>query len=340
MCAGEEFYFQWHITEKCNQSCSHCYHTSYESSGEYSLKQLEASLSLMEEALRAWGRKGSFSLTGGEPFLRRRELFRLMDLLDASDVVTYYDLLTNGSLIHDKDLRRLEAATKLRRIQVSLEGATAEENDPIRGDCSFESTLATIDLLKNAGLEVSVMTTITRRNMASIGAMIELLAAHRVDAFAVERFIPEGTGKAMRELTLSTSEARQVFEAVHEIGLAERRVRVLMYRPLFALLDRNDPTVGAMCSVGINALTVMHDGTVYPCRRLPIALGNILDDGLFKIWYESDFLWSIRESTQIDGCGACEFVSLCRGCRAMAYHVTGNALACDPQCWKDQPCTV
>jgi radical SAM protein with 4Fe4S-binding SPASM domain len=294
----------------------------------------------MEEALRLWQRKGSFSLTGGEPFLRRRELFHLMDRLDASNVAAYYDILTNGSLICDKDIRRLREASKLRRIQLSLEGATAGENDAIRGDGDYASTLRAIDLLKEAGLEVSVMETVTRRNMASITAMVDLLAAHKVDAFAVERHIPEGTGRAMRELSLSPEEARQVFQLVHSIGVAERRVRILMHRPLFTLLDRYDSSVGAVCSVGINALTVMHDGTVYPCRRLPIPLGNILEDGLFKIWYDSAFLWSVRESARIDGCGDCELVSLCRGCRAMAYHVTGDVLARDPQCWKDQPCTA
>lgn len=338
--ADQEFYFQWHITERCNARCAHCYQSSYQASGEYSLEQLEAAFERMEEALKVWQRLGSFSLTGGEPFLRRPELYQLMGRLDTSSVVAYYDILTNGSLISDEDIRRLKEARRLRRIQLSLEGVTAEENDSIRGDRSYAHTLDVIDLLKEAGLEVSVMCTITKRNMASIAAMIDLLAAHRVDAFAIERHIPEGAGRAMRESSLSPRETRQVFETVHSLGLAEARVRVLMYRPLFSLVDRDDPTVGAMCSVGVNALTVMHDGTVYPCRRLPISLGNILEDGLFKIWYDSPFLWSMRESARIDGCGACELVSLCRGCRAMAYHMTGDALARDPQCWKEQPCTA
>ena len=50
-----------------------------------------------------------------------------------------------------------------------------------------------------------------------------------------------------------------------------------MYRPLFCLIAPDDVHVGAMCSVGINALTVLHDGTIYPCRRLPIPLGNIFN---------------------------------------------------------------
>ncbi len=336
LCAGEEFYFQWHITEKCNQRCAHCYHTSYESNDEYSLVQLDACFDAMEEALRAWHRKGSFSLTGGEPFLRRPELFHLMSRLDQSDDVAYYDVLTNGSLITHDDLIRLKQATSLRRVQVSLEGSTAEESDAIRGEGTFAQTLDTIDHLKGAGIEVSVMYTVSRQNMYSIPALIDLLAEHKVDTFAVERFIPEGVGSSIQESMLSKAEAQSLFEKVYHLGIAEQRIRVLLYRPLFAIIDRDDHTVGAMCSVGINALTVMHDGTVFPCRRLPIPLGNILTDGLFNIWYDSEFLWDIREADKIEECGVCELASLCRGCRAMAFHATGNPLGPDPHCWMSE----
>ncbi len=333
LCAGDEFYFQWHITEECNQRCAHCYHTSYESSGEFSLSQLDTCFDAMEEALRAWNRKGSFSLTGGEPFLRRPELFHLMSRLDQSDDVAYYDVLTNGTLINHDDLVQLKGATNLRRVQVSLEGSTAEESDVIRGEGPFARTLAAIDSLKNAAMEFSVMFTVTRHNMHSISALIDLLIEHKVDTLAIERFIPEGMGSDMRELILSKAEAKTLFEYIYRLGIAERRIRVLLYRPLFAIIDRDDPTVGAMCSVGINALTVMHDGTIYPCRRLPVPLGNILTDGLFKIWYDSEFLWDVREASRIEECGVCELATLCRGCRAMALHTTGNPLGPDPHCW-------
>jgi MoaA/NifB/PqqE/SkfB family radical SAM enzyme len=280
--AGDEFYFQWHLTERCNQRCAHCYHESYSSSEELTLSDLQAVFGEMEKALRAWRRIGSFSLTGGEPFMRREELFALMNRLDLSDVVGYYDILTNGALISDEDVVRLRAATKLRRVQLSLEGPSAELNDSIRGNGTFERTLGAIDLLKSEGMEVAVMMTVTRRNKGSIPQMINVLADHQVDTFAIERFIPEGSGAQLHDAMLTPEEAREVFETVHALGVSERRVRVLMYRPLFALVDSDDPTVGAMCSVGTNALTVMHDGTVYPCRRLPIPLGHVLRDGLFK----------------------------------------------------------
>ncbi len=335
---GDEFYFQWHITERCNQRCKHCYHDSYSSLNELSLPQLRAAFTHMEEALNVWNRVGSFSLTGGEPFMRRDELYGLMSDLDSSDAVGYYDILTNGALIEEDDIRHLVAASKLRRVQLSLEGASAPENDEIRGDATFATTLAAIDRLKASDLSVAVMTTITRRNMQSLPAMLDLLADHGVDTFATERFIPEGSGVSMTADMLSPEEARDAFENVHRLGIAERRLRVLMYRPLFALVARDDPTVGAMCSVGTNALTVMHDGAVYPCRRLPIPLGNILEDGVFKIWYESELLWSVRDPANIKGCDGCALVPVCRGCRAMAYAASGDFLGPDPHCWRDQTC--
>jgi radical SAM protein with 4Fe4S-binding SPASM domain len=338
--AGDEFYFQWHITERCNQRCTHCYHESYSSTGEMALPELDAVLTEMERALRAWNRVGSFSLTGGEPFVRREELFALMERLDSSDVVGYYDILTNGTLIAHEDVARLSTATKLRRVQLSLEGPSAEINDAIRGRGTFVRTLAAIDLLKSAGIQVAVMMTITKRNKDSIPGTLDLLAEHKVDTFATERFIPEGSGSELHDAMLSQHEARETFELVHALGIAERRLRVLMYRPLFALVDSQDPTVGAMCSVGNNALTVMHDGTVYPCRRLPIPLGHVLRDGLFKIWYDSDFLWKVRDTVNLEGCAECDLVAVCRGCRAMAHFATGDCFGVDPHCWRQNACTA
>lgn len=338
--AGDEFYFQWHLTERCNQRCAHCYHESYSSADEMPLSDLLAVFTEMERALRAWNRIGSFSLTGGEPFMRREELFTLMNRLDSSDVVGYYDILTNGTLISDEDVTRLRAATKLRRVQLSLEGPSAEFNDSIRGIGTFERTIAAIDLLESQGMEVAVMMTITKRNKGSIPQMINVLADHQVDTFAVERFIPEGSGAQLHDAMLTPEEAREVFETVHALGVSERRVRVLMYRPLFALVDSDDPTVGAMCSVGTNALTVMHDGTVYPCRRLPIPLGHVLRDGLFKIWYDSDFLWKVRDPANLVDCAKCDLVAVCRGCRAMVHFASGDCFGADPHCWRPVECTA
>jgi len=219
-------------------------------------------------------------------------------------------------------------------VQVSLEGSSPATNDSIRGDGSFEETLKAIRILKRNGLAVSVMTTISRLNYSDISALFSLLESEGVDAFALERLIPEGSGKGLADKLLSPDELRDLYERVYQMAISSNGTRILLYRPLFAPIAPGDPTVGALCSAGNNALTVMPDGTVYPCRRLPIPIGNVLSDGLFSIWYKSEVLWNIRDPQNLGGkCRECGLLANCRGCRAMAYSCSGDYMAEDPQCW-------
>ncbi len=332
--ATDEFYFQWHITERCNKHCNHCYQNGHPAR-DLPLTDLELVIDQMQEVLVKWERKGSLSLTGGEPFVRQSELFDIMNRVDEIPSFAYYDILTNGSLISDDIATTLKKQRKLRRVQVSLEGSKPEINDAIRGDGSYQETLNAIRKMKRHGLTVSVMTTISRYNYKDIPSLIEILNDEGVDTFAMERLIPEGRGESLRNQLLSPVELKELYERIYEIAVQKNDTRILLYRPLFTLVAPDDSSVGALCSVGNNALTIMPDGTVYPCRRLPIPIGNILTDGLYSIWYDSEFLWKIRDPKNMQGkCRNCELLANCRGCRAMAYFCSGDYMAEDPQCWR------
>ena len=330
----DEFYFQWHITERCNMSCAHCYQED-KPADELPLDELLKIVDQIEQAVVKWEKMGTIALTGGEPFIRHDELYSLMARIDDSDSISYYDVLTNGSFISDKEASHLSTCKKLRRIQLSLEGATAESNDVVRGIGSFNATISAVRHLREHRIDVSVMTTVTRRNKDELSAIVDLLSKENVQAMTIERFIPEGRGSGISDQVLTASELRDVFEKMYQIAMSKPPVRILLYRPLFAIIATEDHTIGALCSVGNNSLSIMPDGSVFPCRRLPIPIGNILTDGLFKIWYDSELLWKIRDPKNLEGkCADCELLSQCRGCRAAAYFATGNCMAEDPQCWK------
>ena len=330
---GEEFYFQWHLTERCNLKCLHCYENS-DPTTELPLKDLLAIVDKMEEALTKWGRLGTMSLTGGEPFLRGDDLHAVMERLDSSECVVYYDILSNGSFITESEAKSLASHPNLRRVQVSLEGASAERNDEIRGRGSFEGTLRAIHNLKAEDIDVAVMMTITRKNRDQVRPMIDMLGKEGVATIALERLVPEGRGAELSELVLNPEELHALSDDIYQIAVNNSPVRILMHRPLFGLVAPDDPTVGALCSAGNNALTIMPDGTVYPCRRLPIPIGNVLTDGFYKIWYGSEVLWQLRNPKNINKkCRECDLLVKCRGCRAMAYAVSDDFMGEDPQCW-------
>lgn len=261
-------------------------------------------------------------------------LFQLLDNLENRNV-DRIDLLTNGTLLTDNIIDKLKQYKKLRRLQLSLEGLR-ETNDKIRGINSYNSTIETIDKLKKHGLVVSIMMTVGKHNQDEVIPLAEELAKHNIDVFIIDRFIPEGQSSELTKWVLSPEEIREVYTKAYEYFKRTLKPRFLLYRTLFCLLNPDDPHIGAICSVGNNALTIMPNGDVLPCRRLPIKLGNLFETTLYDIWYTSDLLWEMRNPNNLKGkCHDCEYIPICRGCRAVAYAVKGDYLAEDPQCWKE-----
>ena len=68
---------QWHVTERCNLRCTHCYQESH-GGAELDFEQLLGILAQFEELLARWrgtknphSPRGHITVTGGEPFVRR-----------------------------------------------------------------------------------------------------------------------------------------------------------------------------------------------------------------------------------------------------------------------------
>ena len=329
----QEFYFQWHITDICNMRCRHCYHENYELKG-LNIANLLNIASHLCDAVKEWGKIGSFSITGGEPFTRKESVFKLLDFFETQDQIGHVDVLTNGTLIDDSIIQRLLKYSKLRRVQLSLEGLI-DTNDKIRGTGSYNLITSKLKQINKGGLTTSVMMTIGRHNKEEVIPLAEKLGEIGVEAFVIDRFIPEGQSNDLKDWVLDSSEIRDVYGKCYEYVQKSLSPRMLLYRTLFCLLNPEDEHIGAMCSVGNNALTIMPNGDVLPCRRLPIKLGNLLETTVYDIWYTHPLLSKFRNPDNLKGkCKDCEYVQVCRGCRALAYAMTGDYLESDPQCWR------
>jgi AdoMet-dependent heme synthase len=343
---NNEFYIQWHLTNKCNLRCEHCYQDDYSQGSELSLKDLKIIAEKINFTLGKWGKEGRIGVTGGEPFIHK-DLFPFLEFLEQQPHIKKIGILSNGTLIKEK-LEAIKTLTKLHYIQLSIEG-TKETNDEIRGKGIFDKVLETTRLLKNENIPVRWMVTLHKKNAAEVGKVIDLALENKVDTITFERLVPEGSGKSFAEYVLSTEELEKVFSCVVKRSDEEYSkgspLAILKLRTLWVLCDpqraennsclplKNE--VGASCSIGIDSLSILPDATVLPCRRLPIPIGNLKTESLFKIWYTSKVLWDIRNKKNLKGkCKHCEYIPRCGGCRATAYSLTGDYLAEDPQCWK------
>jgi len=331
----KEFYFQWHFLEKCNLRCIHCYQNHYDCE-ELPREKTFSAAKIMENTIKKWGKIGRISLTGGEPFMNKDLLVDLVDFFNSSEHFGRIGILTNGTLIDDGIAIRLKRFEKLYEIQVSIDGSDANVHDQIRGEGSFSKAIAGIQLLKTYGFYVSIMFTLHKLNQSDVLNVINLADKLNVDAITIERVTPMSQ-EDIDKLFIQPEELQKVYNEIYikKKEIEERsNIKIRVSRPLWTLVNEE---VGGFCPVGFSSLCLLHDGTILPCRRLEIPLGNIFTDGIFKIWYTSDVLWKIRNKNLLTGkCKGCDFLQNCGGCRAIAHYVNGNYMAEDPQCWKPE----
>ena len=126
---------QWHITERCNLRCAHCYQNGY-SGEELRFEDLLSVLGQFKDSLRLWRNKarrfqvrGHITVTGGEPFVRR-DFLDLLEVFSANREHFSFAILTNGSFIDTAMARRLRKLGPT-FVQVSIEGTQAT-HDKIR----------------------------------------------------------------------------------------------------------------------------------------------------------------------------------------------------------------
>ena len=67
------------------------------------------------------------------------------------------------------------------------------------------------------------------------------------------------------------------------------------------------------CSAGESLLTVMENGDLVPCRRMPIYIGNLLKENMYELYINNAILKDLRSEKIPDDCKECEHASFCRG---------------------------
>ncbi len=271
------FGFQWHITDRCNLRCAHCYQDSYAHLPVENLANLK---NLADRILPSLPDRGiSVNLTGGEPLLVPY-LFDFIDHLHGFDNLEEIHLITNGTVATQEVLCEIRRFNKIRYLKVSLESGICAANDAIRGAGNLAQVGDNIlRYRRHTKKPVILMVTLGRYNLDTIEETVSYAELVGAGGIIFERFVPLGHGRKLEDLVLSAgewAEAAASIAAVAGAGLDSRDL--LPYRAFWLWLDpeRAERLMGARCNLGDESMALMPDGTVFPCRRLPVAVGNAL----------------------------------------------------------------
>jgi radical SAM/SPASM domain protein of ACGX system len=344
-----QFILQWHLTARCQEHCRHCYmHDSptYDSEvkNELSTSECMRILDDFSDMTRSMGVGARINFSGGDPLLRK-DMFTLAR--EASSRGFMVGILGNPHLLTLETARRL-LDSGVSRYQISIDGLE-RTHDSLRGRAgAFRDALRAIKVLDQAGLPSVVMFTVSRLNAAELVPVIELSARRKVRVFDFARLVPGGTGKGLAGELLGAREYRQLLlDVLDKYRQLERQgcdtyfgrkenLWTLLYQELGLLpqLPHERGMIYSGCSVGSRILTILADGTVLACRRLPVKLGKAPGQHLREIFISSKNHRQMRTCEKMKKCGKCELLPYCRGCMAVAYGARGDFLAGDPQCWK------
>jgi selenobiotic family peptide radical SAM maturase len=325
--SAEVFTLQWHITQTCDLHCLHCYDRSDRK--DVTLRQGRAALDQLYEFCTEHRVFGQVSFSGGNPLLHRNfhELYR-----EAADRGFMTAILGNPT--SRSELEKLLAICPPEFYQVSLEGLP-EHNDHIRGIGHFNRTLEFLSLLKELDIYAMVMLTLTRANQEQVLPLAEILS-DRVDLFTFNRLAMVGQGAA---LDSAPPEGYEHFLQSY-LQAAETNPILRLKDNLFNILQLrhgNDPSGGCAghgCGAAFNFVSLLPDGQVHACRKLPSLIGNIRQNSLSEI-YHSDTARKYRQGTI--GCLKCGLKPVCGGCAAVSFGFGKDIFTdIDPYCFMER----
>jgi len=270
------------------------------------------------------------NIGGGEPTIRR-DFWHLISY--AVDHGVGVKFSTNGVKITPDRARKL-ASTDYVDVQVSLDGATPEVNDRVRGPGSFKMAVRALDNLAEAGFnDAKVSVVVTRQNVEQLDELKKIADDHHA-TLRLTRLRPSGRAvDHWQDLRPTATQQRRLFEWLVQAGGS-----VLTGDSFFHLSAFGKALPGLnLCGAGRVVCLIDPVGDVYAC---PFAIhsafraGNVLTDGGFRaVWQESRVFAQLRSPHHAGPCSGCSSFDTCRGGCMAAKFFTGLALSDpDPDC--------
>jgi mycofactocin radical SAM maturase len=318
----------WELTYACNLACSHCLSSSgRRDPRELSTAEAKAVIDELERMQVFY-----VNIGGGEPTIRP-DFWELLDYAVEHHVGVKFS--TNGSRITAETAARL-AGNDYVDVQISLDGATAEVNDAVRGEGSYATAIGAVEHLAAAGMKGFKLSVVcTRENIGQLDEFKSI--ADRYDAqLRLTRLRPSGRGADVwDELHPTAAQQRQIYD-----WLVAHGDNVLTGDSFFHLAAFGEALPGLnLCGAGRVVCLIDPVGDVYAC---PFAIhdeflaGNVRSEGGFaRVWRESDLFETLREPQSGGACASCSAYDACRGGCMAAKFFTGLPLdGPDPECVK------
>lgn len=290
-------------TLRCNLDCQFCDTTDRHRPPQDELPPGEW-ISIIEEAADM-GAKQIFVLGGGEPFIYPK----LLNLLETAKKNGLWGMLTTNGTFFTPERRQRLIDMEWDEIHISLDGATAETHDALRGKRgTFQKIINAACHFRAESSHHNTPTlvfhwVITNRNFREIPAAIKLaksLGISRIDFDGLIAYTPE-----QKVLLLNPSEHLEFSTAVQEgLRLSKRlNIQTTLTNHIQSTRGVEEPPsgtqpgiLGAPCYKPWHHLTIQADGRTSPCCVLAGEGETIRGSNISEFWSTSSYLNGLRQT--------------------------------------------
>ncbi|MCQ2431906.1 MAG: radical SAM protein [Clostridia bacterium] len=314
----------WEITLACCFSCRYC------GSGGGKARADELSTDECLDLAAQLDDLGCqrVNLIGGEVFMRRDWKTIVSELTRRGMSVT---IITNGFLFTNALIDDIRTSG-IESVAVSLD-ATEAIHDAYRQEGSYRRALRAIEALTDAGISVSVISTLNRENAEHLEELYAVLEQYPLFAWQLQACSPMGNA-ANRGVDYR-------FDPRKVIAFIERHYKTAPF--LMGMADnigyftehedtlRGNPRGGAPfigCRAGLRAVGIDSVGNIRGCESMyddRFIEGNIREKSLREIWENPDgFAYNRRFTPELltGTCATCPNGPYCAGgCRSYNYFV-------------------
>ena len=334
----------WETTRRCNLNCVHC-RCSSDLDAPTGAFTTEKAFALIDDI--ATYVQPVLVLSGGEPLLRD-DIFELARYGTSKGFRMC--MATNGLAVTEASCKGIKESG-IRMVSLSLDGPDAETHDGFRRvQGSFAGVMHAAELFREHGIPFLINSSFAKHNQTKIGETFRLAKSIGATAWYMFMIVPTGRGEDILDDLITQPDYDAILEWHYE---QEKHEHEILMRPTCAphyyrvvpqlakkdgsRFKRRDLTfstgAGKGCVAGQTICLIDAFGEVHPCSYMELTAGNVFERPFREIWEQSQLMKELRDFDHYGGrCGACEYRTVCGGCRARAYSITGDHLAEEPFC--------
>lgn len=258
-----------------------------------------------------------------------------------SDHGIQVSIVTNGYQVSDALIARCKES-RIVSAGVSLDGIRTV-HDALRHEGSFDCADRAIKKFIDAGIPVSVITTLSSENADYCSELYMYLRELPIYAWQIQACVPMGYARS--NSLEYRFDVKKIIEFIRKeaptapfiMGIAHN---VGYYTEEEGFIRGNTSGFACFtgCTAGISSVSIDSQGNIKGCASMQDACfieGNVRANSISEIWENPDlFAYNRKFSrTCLKGhCAECDYGEICKaGCRSYNFFTSGG-LFCSPDC--------